>query len=99
MKFTSSSFVFVSSKVPSLFTLPFMPFINKVVLSLKIVSTVFIINLSSSCPFSPDAEAVINPIGFFEKTVVETHHSIAFFKPLGILNTYSGVQIKIASVC
>lgn len=32
-----------------------------------------------------------------ENTVVDTHHSMAFFKPLGILKTYSGVQIKILS--
>ncbi len=60
---------------------------------------VFIINCNDSCPTSPLAEAVINPVGFSEKTVVAMHHSIAFFKPLGMLNTYSGVQMRMPSAC
>jgi hypothetical protein len=40
----------------------------------------------------------MSPVGLLVKTVVETHHSIAFFNPLGILKIYSGVQISIPSV-
>jgi len=68
-----------------------------VVSSVNFVMIVFIISCSSWCAFLPSAEAVINPTGLSENTVVETHHSIAFFNPLGILNTYSGVQINIPS--
>src|SRR5690606_41713023 len=37
--------------------------------------------------------------GLSEKIVVEIHHSIAFFSPLGMLKIYSGVQIIIPSDC
>jgi len=74
-----------------------MPSISKVVSSVNLAIIVFIINCNSSCAFCPLAEAVINPVGLSEKTVVEIHHSIAFFNPLGILKTYSGVQIIIPS--
>ncbi|MNY47682.1 hypothetical protein D3C86_1829680 [compost metagenome] len=40
---------------------------------------------------------VISPNGFSVNKVIETHHSIAFFSPLGILKTYSDVQIIIPS--
>ncbi len=58
---------------------------------------VFIINCNSSWPFCPCADAVTKPTGLFENTVVATHHSIAFFNPLGILKIYSGVQMMIPS--
>ena len=61
------------------------------------VIRVFIISCNSSCAFLPFAEAVIRPTGLSENTVVETHHSMAFLSPLGILKTYSGVQIRIPS--
>ncbi len=80
-------------------TFPLIPEINKVVSFVKVAIKVFINSCSSSCPFSPWAEAVIKPQGFSEKTVVETHHSMAFFKPEGMLKTYSGVQITTPSAC
>ncbi len=35
--------------------------------------------------------------GLSEKTVVDTHHSNAFFSPLEMLNIYSGEQIRTIS--
>lgn len=50
-------------------------------------------NSKDSCAFSPELEAVIKAVGLSENTVVETVHSMAFFKMPGRLNTYSGVQM------
>ena len=97
INFERSSMIFMSAIIPSLFIFPFIPCINKVVSSVNMVMTVFMINCNSSWPFCPFAEAVISPIGLPVKIFVETHHSIAFFSPLGILKTYSGVQIIIPS--
>lgn len=65
--------------------------------AVNLAISVCMINCNSSCPFSPLAEAVISPIGLSENTVVDTHHLIAFLSPLGILKTYSGVQMTIPS--
>ena len=87
----------LSIKCPCASNLPFMPEISKIVSAVNFDMAVFIINCNSSCAFCPLAEAVINPHGLFVKIVVEIHHSIAFFSPLGILKIYSGVQIIIPS--
>ena len=39
----------------------------------------------------------MSPVGLSENIIVEMHHSIAFFSPLGILKTYSGVLMIIPS--
>lgn len=81
--------------MPWPFILPFIPCINSVVSLVKFDISVFITNINFSCAFSPFAAAVIRAVGLSKKIVVATHHSIAFFSPLGILKTYSGVHIKI----
>ena len=76
---------------------PLTPWISKVVSGVKFAIRVCIINFNSSWPLSPLVEAVMIPKGFPEKTVVATHHSMAFFNPDGMLNTYSGVLIMTPS--
>lgn len=72
---------------------PLIPCMSRVVSSSKFAIAVFMINCNSVCHFCPFPEAVISPTGFPENTVVAIHHSIAFFRPLGILKTYSGVHM------
>ncbi len=55
------------------------------------------IRSSDSNAFIPEADRIIKAKGLNENTVSDTVHSNAFLRIPGKLNTYSGLQINMAS--